>query len=415
MTDEILVHISAPTTRQNDSLYQSLANAYLEFEPARCYPDDLSQRDLGQSTNFNPPTTLAEGHSADLKADSSILFSSKDSYGSFPSYESNDNYGTNAHARASNGPTPTSSRLARLEHIHTTWKENTTPLPSAVTAQHSRSSPFDLGYNDPGFIEDTQLAAQALQSQLQDSYSITSDDYLDDDFSRETTLHNVVRPSYESDLLPEKGNGKAVASASPTSIGVSENFAGHICHITGQIYSQSLQSPSNQLCNEKVVSVTDIQHVSRTLDFSIFPLDGYPPAPQVSIECPGKLPSQITAHLARVATQNSGRFEPLQKTRTPDFDERGYWSLDCSNWPSMQQQEFWMSLHNEVLSGRLGWSTTLHRDPTNTRSLGIIKLYTWGEVVEHMWLVLWICSNGKIDGSRTKWYDADGFVVYKMP
>lgn len=414
MNDEILVHISAPTTRQNDSLYQSLANAYLEFDPVRCYPDDHSQRDLGQSANSNPSTAAAERSSTYVTADSSNLFSSKDSYGSFPSHVSYDNHGTNAPALASDGPTPTSSRLARLEHIHTTWKENTNPVPSTITAQHSRSAHFDLSHGDLGYIEDTQLAAQALQSQLQDSYSVTSEDSLEDDFSRETTMH-VVRTSYQGDLLPEQGNGKVVASASSTSIEVSESVARDSCQITSQISGQSLRIPSNQLCIEQVASVSAIQGVSRTLDFSIFPLDGYPPAPQVSIDCPGKWPSQITAHLAGVATQNSGRFEPLQKTRTPDLDERGYWSLDCSNWPSMQQQEFWLSLHNEVLSGRLGWSTTLHRDPTNTRSLGRIKLYTWGEVVEHMWLVLWICSNGKIDGSRTKWYDADGSVVYKMP
>jgi hypothetical protein len=46
--------------------------------------------------------------------------------------------------------------------------------------------------------------------------------------------------------------------------------------------------------------------------------------------------------------------------------------------------------------------------------LGRVRLYCWAEVVEHTWLLLWLCSKGEVVGSGCKWMDADGSVAFEM-
>ena len=34
--------------------------------------------------------------------------------------------------------------------------------------------------------------------------------------------------------------------------------------------------------------------------------------------------------------------------------------------------------------------------------------------MEHFWLLLWLCSNGKVASLSLKWFDADGVAVVEM-
>jgi hypothetical protein len=43
-----------------------------------------------------------------------------------------------------------------------------------------------------------------------------------------------------------------------------------------------------------------------------------------------------------------------------------------------------------------------------------VRLYCWGEVVEHFWLLLWLCSNGMVASLGLRWIDADGVAVVGM-
>jgi hypothetical protein len=153
-------------------------------------------------------------------------------------------------------------------------------------------------------------------------------------------------------------------------------------------------------------------------DFSKLAFEAFPPPPKVSTACPGRLPSQVTRHLAAIKAQNPKRFRYSKKHRTPKADERGYWSIACSIWPIYLQHEFWTSLCEHVSSGRLGWGTTLHREAADAHTLGQVRLYCWAEVAEHMWLILWLCSKGQLvrsaSASASKWIDSDGAVVLEV-
>ncbi|RYN20535.1 hypothetical protein AA0112_g10681 [Alternaria arborescens] len=176
---ELLVHISAPVTRQKDQLYRSLANAYLDFEPTRTHGDrppqldaDVSSQDADAS-RMSDPAVLNPGSSFDSNIDASFLSTGKDSYGSFPSglSQTQDNHA------------PPSSRLARLEEIHQNWKAQvtTTPKSSAASRQRGAKDWYDGEEEecedvDTAFIEDTQEARSALQSQMPDSFEMTDED-----------------------------------------------------------------------------------------------------------------------------------------------------------------------------------------------------------------------------------------------
>ena len=134
MTHEILVHISTSTTRQNDDFYCSLADAYLDFEPCQTPGGTPEGRETVADRGSIPKRSTANKSRASagihLAADTSILSTSKESYGSFPSYlsfDERDEALESASIQDMGSPEgryiPSSSRLARLENIHTQWKQ----------------------------------------------------------------------------------------------------------------------------------------------------------------------------------------------------------------------------------------------------------------------------------------------------
>lgn len=305
----------------------------------------------------------------------------------------------NAPANLQESPSPgdsilMSSRLAHLEHIHQAWKKNTPPI--STVNRHSLNRNFALPSSDnpdTAFIEDTQLAAQAIQSQLQEAFFSTLEDLPDDETENEEELECPVTNDQ---------------SHQPKTTGLSKTMSSYIS-LEPEL-SSIVAAPAVDESAERATG-----GVSAHLDFEKLPYDVYPPAPVVSVEQPIKLPSQITIHLATVKAQSAARFRPSMRLRTLRRDERGYWLIQCSAWPAQLQYEFWDTLSENVTSGRLGWSTTLHRDPSSSLGLEHIRLYCWGEVVEYMWLMLWDCSYGKIVGTEARWMDADGIAVLMLP
>jgi hypothetical protein len=545
MIDELLVHISTPATRQNDELYRSLADAYVNFEPHRTHPD-ISQPP--RQLEAHPPTASVNGQATLLRgsfqhgtAGSSFLSTSKDSYGSFPSHLSSDGHSKGhgktdgydeAEDESEDESIPTSSRLAKLDRVHQNWKEQTTPRSSGQRpAKQVLSSPLSA---DTTFIEDTQLGAQALQSQLQDAYSSTDEDTSGDEWDDGDDAQGPLVPSVKpvernypstgalsmlacstatsassraplallkaplaptkadqallgatpksstvtkerskevsalasTKAIPKSSNvvnqrreslrlvtaSSMVVTATPARFTAAPESSGSIAQplaslpssnsrSTVQISASScltaalkhsnvttkprrslqvadLSTQSVSEAHSKVNSDKGADHKydpAHAIDFTKHPVDAFPPEPKISVAQPGALPSQITKHLAAIKKQNPTRFKPSKKRYTPKADDRGYWAIHCSPWSEKLQQEFWATMCEQITAGRIGWGATLHRDAGSSRSLGQIRLYCWGEVVEHMWLVLWLCSRGKVVDSGLKWYDADGIAVFEMP
>lgn len=423
MIDEILVHISTPATKQNDDLYRSLADAYLNFELHNRIGDETRQELEAQNVPSLAHPQNPEGPQADLSAERSMMSTSKESYGSFPSYISSAEQlsgsgrtGTQSKSCFTQNETaPTSSRLARLDQIHMHWKEQTTPKSSFVGG--SRSSGRVLRSTadaDTGFIEDTQLGAHALQSQMLDYESVTSEDSSSDE--TRVSEHQPAGTSKKSARAAGDIENTELPSAWDT---IMTRAVLQRSNVGSPEAVTKPPPPVEQQAWKKQKTVNNPSILSETYDFSHLSLDAFPPAPKISIDCPNKLPSQITRHLAAIRAQNPKRYRTSEKldTRGSQYlkpDDRGYWSIVCSKWPVKVQIEFWTSLCEHVTSGNLGWGITLHRDAFSPMALGRVRVYCWHEVVEHIWLLLWLCSKGEIVGSNSKWIDADGVTCFEV-
>jgi hypothetical protein len=428
MNNEILVHISTPATRQNDDLYRTLADEYLIFEPCRrpgVYDEQRSSNPaLTGKAKLNSAAPPLEQHER-AAVGNSILSTSKDSYGSFPSHvSSEDQAGGGQHAGSGpfresmgDGSIPTSSRLARLDHMHRHWKQ-TTPkaTPKASFTDGHRRADIAKPAEETGtaFIEDTQLAEQALMSQLPDSYSMTSEDTSSDEDESQILLQQERPPVHDNQHVEVSivaasitDLSAPVARSSSTGPTKSQDF---VLNATIESSLPAIGAPTRP-----PEVILDDDEFKEAQDFSNVPSDAFPPAPKVSVERPSKLPSQITKHLAAIKAQNPKRFKFLTKLYTPKYDDRGYWSVDCSSWPEKLQHEFWTALCESVLRGRLGWGTTLFRETSSSQALGTVRFYCWAEVAEHIWLLMWLYSKGKIVGSKSKWIDADGAAVFQVP
>lgn len=359
MTDEILAHVAAPATRQTDQLYQALADAYRDFEPC---------------TSLRDPAGSAAPRDA--------ILTSRESYGSFPSHLSSEDQDPDASEY--NAP-PTSSRLAQLERMHQNWKKKN----HATTSVANLPGIISGSYADTAFIEETQEAMLALHSQLPVHASMTFKDTSDSEPESDDATpvlqaldgHHDLRDAIEEEVeVPLSALGM-------------DNTSVHV------------QAPATRPNISKEVVAVEI------LDLSKLPINVFPPPPKISVAQHRKLPSQITPYLADIKTRHPKRFNLITKKYTPEPYDRGYWAVDCAQWPRTVQIEFWLEMQGHVQRGELGWGTTLHRAEESMQAIGQLRLYCWAEVAEHMWLQLWLSAGGQVAGQSVKWYDADGRAI----
>ncbi|RAR15027.1 Phosphodiest-domain-containing protein [Stemphylium lycopersici] len=401
MADELLVHISAPTTRQSDELYQSLAGAYLEFEPLKTYPENARQTNASNEPalfRLSNPSAIEPGSSFQGTADTSILSTSRDSYGSFPSHLSSENAKSTADAFAQSysdaseedSPPPSSSRLSRLERIHRSGEGRRILRSSSAAGRRIvnqiPSSPDDA---DTGFIEDTQLADHDPPSQLQDSFLMISDDTSEDEPNRDQTQDDL-QPVSEQDQPTDEGVTEVLVTATPDkseavpvrrrsmrlkgadsvaetpkiTFSNSSTWARSAMAKAPEVQPES--TPQAPTPGPKITkggqSTPSFVQRTQAIDFAKLEIEVYPPEPKISTEQPGTLPCQITPTLAAIKAKDPTSFKPIQISKKPKPDDRGYWLVNCSNWTTQLQQMFWNNTCKQVASGQLGWGVTLYRE-----------------------------------------------------
>ncbi|KAF1948796.1 hypothetical protein CC80DRAFT_495124 [Byssothecium circinans] len=416
---EILVHVSAPTTTKNDDFYRSLAEEYSRFEAYRATPQDAEPDEadgtiLEDSFDSHPENTSSPigTHDANI---------SNDTYGSFPSGVGSGNQYTSPHHSYTHESTQEDSqepisRLEQLERIQARWRKQNTARASVSKAKRQS---FGLNVPSTNFedaiIDDTQLAYQAMQSQVlgvesqaSDTLSTTSEDTSDDETVPEAERAALATSTGNAHFESSRGGR---TSRSPVKAPISM--------VTVAALSKTTMPPpplsTVQIPAPAHVSDTRLDNgVASAFDFQNLPFEVVPPAPKVSVETPGTLPSQITKVLHLLKQQNPKRFTPSKISRNLAADERGHWFVDTKAWSIQVQGEFWTSLSEYIESDKFGWGVTLHREADQPRQLGIVRLYCWGEIVEHTWLSLWLCSHGKVAVTGASWLDGGENAVIKV-
>ncbi|KAF2118514.1 hypothetical protein BDV96DRAFT_570078 [Lophiotrema nucula] len=443
MAEDILVHVSAPATRQTDELYRSVADAYLEFEPRQPVRFDHQKSRNGETDHRKIKLSVATGPIARDAANNTLDMPTQHgngaSFGSFPSPSAFEPQRDEPHASlplniadSNNDSFLDTSRLGQLEKIQHRWKQRRS-LPTSTAEEQrptSRNSaqPFR---NETQFIESTQFAAQGIESQLFEDLSFFTQST--EGSRRSVALrssHNVR--SAHGNTSPEKEQPGPVPfdprpslpSGWGSSFVTGTNDEGHPpaarkAETSTTLAPKSYASSQQHLGIHEESDVNDPQPPI-SVSISTLPSEVFAPAPKVSTDSPGSLPSQVTKYLGAVLQQNPNRFKPSEMTRLLVADERGYWSLVCSEWPQRAQLDFWMSLCDHVCAGRWGWGITAHRVPPSDENfedhtVREVRIYCWGEIVEHVWLALWLCSKGRVSESRSRWIDADDSMVIQVP
>ncbi|KAL2216508.1 hypothetical protein M432DRAFT_582861 [Thermoascus aurantiacus ATCC 26904] len=185
---------------------------------------------------------------------------------------------------------------------------------------------------------------------------------------------------------------------------------------------------------------------SRLISLSSLPLEIHPPPPPVSTE---KFKSHITPtlHMLAERLKLSRTYRPTRQTRELHPLERGFWLLLINvfiqqksevgarnNWTLSFFTRFWSFLSDFIAKeGRAGWgvwcileeaqssgtdtapsTSQRYENGNNTKSL-TLKVYAWGEVAAHVYLLLFLASERRIRGMRAQWKDGVEETVIEMP
>ncbi|KAL2829581.1 hypothetical protein BJY01DRAFT_123588 [Aspergillus pseudoustus] len=198
------------------------------------------------------------------------------------------------------------------------------------------------------------------------------------------------------------------------------------------------------------------------LNIPSLPLEIKPPAPPVSS-------SPFTTHITPTLEMLTKRlksprtYNPTEQMRDLDDLERGYWYLrislvsregeepaatipDPSSWETPFFTKFWNFLSDFIAKeGRAGWGVwciaeeesavprntegqatheveeaspfpLLHSrtTPSNAEQL-TLKVYAWGEIACHIYLLLFLASERRVRKMGAQWRDARDEVVIQMP
>ncbi|PLN75600.1 hypothetical protein BDW42DRAFT_34435 [Aspergillus taichungensis] len=208
------------------------------------------------------------------------------------------------------------------------------------------------------------------------------------------------------------------------------------------------------------------QETTTTTTTSIaLPLQIHPPNPPPST---APFTTHITPTLAMLTTRlkSPRTYTPIQQTRALTNLERGHWTVPIdlittttpplspspnpetkpqdfppNTWPLPLFTRFWTFLSDFISEGRAGWGVwcSLEGDTTNKinedhtwqphqppKEEGkeskliphiqptILKVYAWGEVAEHIYLLLFLASERRIRRMGARWRDSRDEVVIVM-
>jgi hypothetical protein len=179
---------------------------------------------------------------------------------------------------------------------------------------------------------------------------------------------------------------------------------------------QSETRPASRTCDSISMAVNP-----QNSDFSTLPREVQPPPAEVGFGSAMPWPSQSTPMLNSLLRNPNtrDRYRPSLVSRSVQPVERGYWAIDASFWPLQDQFDFWANMTDFITTGRGGWGmwmTRAREDQTPPATeLGEVHVWCWGELIEHIYLLIWTLSDGKVTTSRAEWWDGLGRLAIRMP
>ncbi|POS84843.1 hypothetical protein EPUL_003597 [Erysiphe pulchra] len=135
-----------------------------------------------------------------------------------------------------------------------------------------------------------------------------------------------------------------------------------------------------------------------------------PPPVGNSSLCPEDLITQSLRILAERGRLEKN-FQPTETKRDPRPTERGYWCIICSSWDKELRIRCWNCLGTYIeKDNSAGWGVWCVRD----ENFEFIRVYSWGIIIGHIYLLLRMASEGKVSKTGACWIDADGQEIVKI-
>ncbi|KAI3000526.1 hypothetical protein CBS147346_6981 [Aspergillus niger] len=195
--------------------------------------------------------------------------------------------------------------------------------------------------------------------------------------------------------------------------------------------------------NNTTTTTTTKEEVIRTSkDNTVhLPLEIKPNPPPISAN-PFTTHITPTLKMLSIRLNPSRTYTPINQTRPLDNLERGHWylrlnlspnpnSTSSSTWEMPFFIRFWTFLTDFIAKeGRAGWGVWClledngsdkpangledGGDETTTRPV-ILKVYAWGEIASHIYLLLFLASERRVRRMGLQWRDSADEVVIQMP
>jgi hypothetical protein len=439
---EILVHVDAPSRVTDDACYRQLANAYLggrTGERVRIPLHDEKQVDSPTTEErtepiTSPPFPRGEPERLDLTVQESPGLSFTGVF---------DNRGSPRLATArQSGPRSEELIPSSLPEMR---EENTSQqLFSAPESQIADSYPLPRPniYTSPTKVLQRYVSLHTPASPSRSARNPTPTEEVSSETHGSRGSPRAVSPGSSSNrhALPQgDNNAQKVVPETPLARAMHKTLADGVCeddhhhdlsHITGSDVSDDLSSadcppragsapPAKRLRSSTQTATTSRPaKLIRSECERVRPpksplaesplhtvLELYPPSPAVSID-PLTPDDCIPPKLAKLARDVSSRYQPTIQRELEPF-ERGHWLVDCTTWTPHARIDAWNFIGEYFKSGSAGWGVWCRRDKTHDW----IKLYCWGCVTKHMYLLLYLASGRALKYTGAQWKDADGEVV----
>ncbi|KAJ5463700.1 hypothetical protein N7475_008644 [Penicillium sp. IBT 31633x] len=398
--DEILVHIAAASTAHDDARYRAQVAAILDFQcvsrqplmatqiepdPDRDYHAHPIAATAGVHLHSSPSITQHEASPIVREASRPAVSTL---YSDLPSRPERDGAAPREHI---------SNHHASLESLISVIPDSQPEIANElVYASPSRAALSSPSQDDP--------------PPKRPRTTPTSPDHPD------SSPNPIPTPSApDQPTAPPRVNPIQSQPSNPISIPGSD----HDPFPTSQPHPpNTLESPSNP----------------PTITLPSLPLQIHPPKPPIST-------APFTTHLTPTLSMLTERltpsriYNPSHQSRPLDPLERGYWLVrfavkpqdltsnpeETHIWPEPLFNAFWSFLRDFVgRDGRAGWGVwcILEADSDSSCSAAtqlVLKVYTWGEVAMHVYLLLFLASERRVRRMGMQWRDAREEVVIQMP
>ncbi|KAF4977421.1 hypothetical protein FZEAL_6050 [Fusarium zealandicum] len=444
---EILVHIAAPSRAADDVVYRQLARAYLSFQPQTRTALPLTEpRVNAQARVMERDQTRVQAAPSPGRGITTYSFGQSFEIGSqdlsFEGVFDNRSSPRIRHAALIQDGVPSSSQETGAASLKS-WCE----LPSQISDSYPMPD-AGLLHVSPTRVLQRYIGQTSSPQASRTSPSPTARKWraLASDPDRVDVPSSLPVPSSEESLplqgsrcirtnnvIPVTPQAPKTAPAAPVlneaQSPAFENLELDITHISSSVISSRSPAPSPRAGSEpppaKRSKVSHIQHGDLVRSSSdtgpttsirnsqaeqlSSSLEIRPPSPSVGVDDVG--PSDLVSEkLGKLAQDLSSRYRPIAK-RAMDPFERGYWLLNCTGWSPETRFDTWVFLSNYLHSGLAGWGTWCRRD----RAHEWIRLYCWGHVAKHTYLLLYLASGRQLKTTWASWYGADGELVLEVP